>query len=122
MEDYSGMCWSYFLKAKSETAEIIPKLMMQMLTKGLQPKYIRCDNAGENTKADKLCQSLGLGITFEYTARNTPQQNGQVERSFATLYGKMRAMMRSAKMTEAEKERYKDTGLKQRQPQQRSTT
>ena len=35
-------------------------------------------------------------VNFEYTARNTPQQNGKVERSFATLFGRMRFMMIAA--------------------------
>ena len=38
-------------------------------------------------------QDEGLGVTFEYTAQNTPQQNGKVKRTFATLYSRMRAMM-----------------------------
>ena len=40
-------------------------------------------------------QDEGLGVTFKYTAQNTPQQNGKVERTFATLYSRMRAMMES---------------------------
>ena len=47
-----------------------------------------------------------MGIKFEYTARNTPQQNGQVERSFATLYGKIRSMLRDANMSKKDKEIY----------------
>ncbi|MCP4746914.1 MAG: transposase family protein [Desulfobacteraceae bacterium] len=58
--------------------------------------YIRCDNEGENLALEKACEQEGLGITFEYTAPNTPQQNGRVERKFATLYGRMRAMMRGS--------------------------
>ena len=38
----------------------------------------------------------GMETTFEYTARHTPQQNGKVERNFATLYGRMRAMKKAA--------------------------
>jgi len=34
----------------------------------------------------------GHGVTFEYAAANTPQQNGAVERAFATLYGRVRSM------------------------------
>jgi hypothetical protein len=30
---------------------------------------------------------------FEYTAPGTPQQNGRFERKFATLYGRVRAML-----------------------------
>ena len=41
-------------------------------------------------------QDKGLGVTFEYTAQNTPQQNGKVKRTFATLYSRMRAMMEAA--------------------------
>lgn len=37
-----------------------------------------------------------MGITFEYTAPGTPQQNGVVERAFATLMGRARAMMNQA--------------------------
>jgi len=40
---------------------------------------------------------------FEFTARQTPQQNGKVERAFASLYGRMRAMMMGAGFDESEK-------------------
>ena len=33
-----------------------------------------------------------MGITFKYTAPSKPQQNGRVERKFATMYGRMCAM------------------------------
>ena len=59
-------------------------------------KYIRCNNAGENKTLEKKMQDKGLGVTFKYTAQNTPQQNGKVERTFATLYSRMRAMMEAA--------------------------
>jgi transposase InsO family protein len=35
-------------------------------------------------------------IKFEYTAPNTPQQNGKIERKFATLYGKIRSILNAA--------------------------
>ena len=62
-------------------------------------KYLRCDNAGENHKTEEECYKQGLGITFEYTSPNTPQQNGKVERRFATLYGRVRSMMNGAGLT-----------------------
>ena len=34
-----------------------------------------------------------MNINFEFTAPNTPQQNGIVERAFATLYNRARAML-----------------------------
>jgi transposase InsO family protein len=50
-------------------------------------KFIRCDNAGENTKAEAVLNKEGHGIKFEFTAPGTPQQNGKVERKLATLMG-----------------------------------
>lgn len=35
-------------------------------------------------------------MKFEYTAPDTPQQNGRVERKFQTLYGRVRAMLYGA--------------------------
>ena len=40
-----------------------------------------------------------MGITFEYTAPGTPQQNGVVERVCVTLIGRGRAMMNYAGFT-----------------------
>ena len=65
-------------------------------TLNYQVKYIRCDNAGENRALEDNMKKEGLGIIFEYTAPNTPQQNGRVERAFATLYGRVRSMLNSA--------------------------
>ena len=59
-------------------------------------KYLDCNNAGENNALEKFCQQKGLGITFEYTAPGTPQQNGRIERKFATLYGRVREILNHA--------------------------
>jgi hypothetical protein len=37
-------------------------------------------------------------VQFEFTAHDTPQQNGCVERKFATLYGRVRATMNRAQL------------------------
>jgi len=37
---------------------------------------------------------------FEYTAPGTPQQNGVIERAFATMLGKTRAIMNGAGLDE----------------------
>ena len=47
-------------------------------TEGRKVKFIRCDNAGENLAFEKAGRLEGLGLTFEYTAPGTPQQNGKV--------------------------------------------
>ena len=51
---------------------------------------IRCDNSGENKKLMEMVKlDPILTAKFEFTAPYTPEQNGQVERKFATLYGKV---------------------------------
>jgi len=63
---------------------------------GIKLEHIRCDNAGENRVLEDLCIEKDLGIIFEYTAPGTPQQNGVVERAFAKMLGKTRAIMNGA--------------------------
>jgi hypothetical protein len=96
--DYS---WSFFLKAKSETPKRMAELIGDLKTKyNKLVKFLRCDGAGENKKTDELLKTKNFGITFEYTAPGTPQQNGKVERKFATLYGRIRATLNALKAPE----------------------
>ncbi len=97
LDDCTDLAWSYFLKNKSNLKDEILALIKELKAKfGITVKYIRCDNAGENIALEKACEQEGLGITFKYTAPNTPQQNGRVERKFSTLYGRMHVMMRGS--------------------------
>ncbi len=58
--------------------------------------FLRCDNAGENLDdLSHVCDKYG--IIIEYTAPNTPQQNGVVERKFATIRDRSCAAMYAAK-------------------------
>ena len=41
----------------------------------------------------------GLGLKFEYTSPGSPQQNGNFEHKFATLYCKVRSMLNGARLT-----------------------
>ena len=56
-------------------------------------KKIRYDNADENEKLEENVIDKNMKITFEYKEAGTPQQNGVAERAFATLYGRIRAML-----------------------------
>ena len=94
LDDASDKCWSRFVKKKSD----LPKTVVSFIkglknTFGIQVKSIRLDNSGENLALQELCEQEGLGIKFEFTAPNTPQQNGRVERKYQTLYGRMRCML-----------------------------
>ena len=67
-------------------------------------KIIRCDNAGENKVLERESDKNELGIIFEYTARETPQHNGVVERAFVTVMGRARAMMNHGGFTMAKRQ------------------
>ena len=60
---------------------------------GIRVWVIRCDNMGENKDFEKEVEHEQLGLRFEYTVVSTPQQNGRVERTFQTLYGRVRSML-----------------------------
>jgi hypothetical protein len=108
VDEFSDMCWSAFLNAKSELPQRMSELVKRLKTYQqidvkniicrIQVKNVRCDNAGENKKFQKLCEKIGLPINFEYTGPGSPQFNGPVERKFATLYGKVRAMLNAANL------------------------
>ena len=98
------MCWSRFVKKKSDLTESM-ETFFNMLEK--QGKIIstilitiRLDNAGENTKLQDEMNMSKWNVKFEFTAPNTPQQNGKAERKFATLKGRIRAMMNWAEFPE----------------------
>ena len=40
-----------------------------------------------------MCKQEGMGIKFEYTAPGIPQQNGKIEKKFATLYNRVQAVL-----------------------------
>ena len=83
LDDCTDNALSFFLKTKDEQIKRLSSFFQDIKAKlGKQTvKYVRCDNTGENIALDQKCQDLGLGITFEYTASNTPQQNGRVEKN-----------------------------------------
>ena len=77
-----GFC--YFLKTKDDVASGLEKLLDRFKIYNHVPKYLRCNNAGENEKQiqDVLVK---FGIQPEFTSTNTPQFNGVTEQRIATL-------------------------------------
>jgi hypothetical protein len=68
IDEFSDMCWSYFLHAKSD----LSKHMLFLITKlnnmqHVNVKYIRCDDAGENRTFQRKSVVAHLNLTFEYT-------------------------------------------------------
>ena len=99
VDAFSDVSWSCFIKQKSETKQVVLQLIKDLLIKNkVTVQRIRCDNAGENKVTQHLLDTEGYGILFEYTAPGTPQYNGVVERKFATLMAKVRAMLNAARL------------------------
>ena len=96
---------SQMFATKNGMVEPTCEKLQQLTNMGLKPTYIRLDNAGENKLLEQRCRSKDWkhDIKFEYTARNTPQQNSLVEVSFGTTGARARAMMIAANVPDTEK-------------------
>jgi hypothetical protein len=99
-DEFTGHIWSLFLAHKSELPEIMLIFLRQFQKDNkLTVHNIRCDNSGENLRFKRLAEEdTTLSIKFELTAPYTPEQNGKLERKYATLYGKVRAMLNHAQL------------------------
>ena len=95
VDDYSRISIPFMLKRKSEAAEKFDGFMKLY---GKSVKIVRTDRGGEflSTEFENLCKRYG--VSRERTAANSPQQNGVVERKFATLNQMTRCMLNQAKL------------------------
>ena len=98
MDETTQLKFTEFFDTKSGMVEPTCELFQLWKQNGKEVKVVRCDNAGENLKLDNRLKSADwkLNVKFEYTARNTPQQNSLAEKAFDTLYSRGRAMMNAA--------------------------
>ena len=101
MDKRTEIKWCDFYAAKDEMVEPTYVKFERWKAAGMAVKNIRCDNCGENVKLEKRCNGVEwkLNLTFEYTARDTPQQNSLVEVGFTTIGNCGRAMMISANIS-----------------------
>ena len=94
-DDYSRMKEIFLLKNKTEAAESLHQYNMTVATPlGLRIENLRCDKCGEYTGQEFRTLCVGAGINIEYTATNTPQQNGVSERDGQTLAKITRCLMK----------------------------
>ena len=102
VDDATDMTWSFMLKRKND----LPSTVMAFLCKLKKLEYpvqqIRLDNAGENLDLQNKCKDSKdlLDTKFEFTPRDSPEYNGKIERKFAVLYGRIRAVLNAAYLTQ----------------------
>ena len=107
VDEFSDCSHSFFLKRKSDQIELFPNWIKELKAKyGIDIKYVRLDNSGENKGLQDECEKQNLGIIFEFTAPGTPQQNSVVERKIPTLMGRSRAMMLTAGFSQQDKRKF----------------
>jgi len=92
------MKFSDFFQTKNAMVEPTCEKFMRWKQAGFPVKNVQLDNSGENKLLKARCDSADwkLGIDFEFTARDTPQQNHLAELAFATLANHGRALMHAA--------------------------
>ena len=107
VDEFNDCSHSFFLRKKNDQIELFPDWIKELKAKyGIDIKYIRLDNSGENKGLKDECEKQNLGIIFEFTAPGTPQQNSVVERKIPTLMGRSRAMMLTAGFSQQDKRKF----------------
>ncbi|KAJ9538185.1 hypothetical protein OSB04_030918 [Centaurea solstitialis] len=94
VDEFSRFTWLEFLRAKSDAADrIIAFIKRIQVSLNLKVKKLRSDNGTEfrNTKLHSFLEDVG--ISHNFSAVRTPQQNGVVERKNRTLVEAARSMM-----------------------------
>jgi hypothetical protein len=99
VDDWSRHGWDHFDTRKGKMVEFARALFINLKAQDKAVEYLCCNNAGENVKALKgLCNEFN--VIVEFTAPDTPQQNGVVERRIAVLTQRANAMMMAANLSE----------------------
>ena len=98
VDEKTQLKFSTFHQSKSGMVEPTCEQFQKWKAAGMPVKQVRCDNAGENKQLEKRAASADwkLDIDFEYTARDTPQQNHLAEIALAVITNRGRALMHRA--------------------------
>ena len=99
VDDYSKYTWVLFLHSKDETPQmVIDHLKLIELVSKVSVRAIMSDNGTEfkNQLLNDFCSDKG--ISRQYSAPRTPQQNGVVERKNRTLIETTRTMLSESRL------------------------
>lgn len=99
IDDFSSFTIIRLLSHKSEVEETVQQFVTFCKTKfGRVPKTIRLDRSGEYTGEKMKNYLRSEGISMQFTAPYSPQQNGKAERKNRTLVEMARCMLIEAKL------------------------
>ncbi|KAJ9552760.1 hypothetical protein OSB04_016805 [Centaurea solstitialis] len=94
VDEFSRFTWLEFLRAKSDAADrIIAFIKRIQVLLGRRVKKLQSDNGTEFRNAKLQSFLEDVGISHNFFAVRTPQQNGVVERKNRTLVEAARSMM-----------------------------
>jgi hypothetical protein len=98
VDERTQLKFSDFFDTKNGMVEETCEQLRRWKESGRGADIIRLDNAGENKLLQQRSQSADwkLNVNFEFTARDTPQQNHLAELGFAHLANYGRALMARA--------------------------
>nr|GFA81086.1 retrovirus-related Pol polyprotein from transposon TNT 1-94 [Tanacetum cinerariifolium] len=99
VDDYSRYTWVFFLHFKDKASDVIISFIMKtQVNLQLLVQRVRTDN-GMKFKNKTLAKFFDeVGITQQFSAARTPQQNGVVERRNQTLVKAARTMLTFANL------------------------
>ena len=94
----TGLKLAHFYDTKNGMIEPTCELLKRFEQQGMKIDVIRCDNAGENKSLQNRTNSSDwkLNIAFEFTARDTPQQNHLAEIGITVVNNRGRALLHAA--------------------------
>lgn len=100
IDDHSQMGWKKYLKKKDETAEELKTLITELETyTERKVKIIRLDRGGEFIDGELQGWFKTKGITIEFSAPDTHQQNGVAERFNQTTHERALSSLKDADMS-----------------------
>lgn len=101
IDDFTRLCWVYFIKAKSEAFEYFKKFKALVRKQGNGVIKILGTDRGGEFMSKEFTTFREEGIRRELTGPYTPEQNGITERKNRTIVEMARSMLKASKLSDS---------------------
>lgn len=99
VDDYSRVMWGYLLRSKDEAFQAFKKFRAQVENgNDKKVQIFRTDRGGEFSSKQFISYCEEAGITRQFTAPYSPQQNGVVERRNRTVVEMARSFLKEKQL------------------------